>query len=89
MKVVNQNYKKIGLTPVDISWRDEAGLSLELNELERVGQTVKTLLESQGEYEQRITALLSRSIYNIGNSGEAGCLYILKRLQERTTHSRV
>jgi YidC/Oxa1 family membrane protein insertase len=81
MKVMNPEYKKIPLVPLDISLRDEVGVSVDLENIDNVSKIVYELLNHQQDYIERISALVEKNVFNIGHSGEAGGAYILEQLR--------
>lgn len=83
MKVMNTEYDKIGIVPLDISLRDIVGKSLSVDDLNKVGQTVEYLLDHQSDYSTTITQTVDKYIFNLGSSSEIGGNYIIQRLKER------
>ena len=87
MKCMNPNWEKIGLTPTEITLRDQVGISVNKEDLNGCDETVKKLLDSAKEYEDIITQTLDHHLYNIGCAGAAGADYILKSLVEKKKKS--
>ncbi len=83
LKCMNENWEKIGLTPTEISLRDQVGVSVNKEDLGSCDEIVKKLLDSSKEYEQIIEDTLQNHLYNIGHAGEAGAKYILKSLKAK------
>lgn len=83
MKVENPNWQKIDCVPVEISLRNRVGIALDKEELVRVDETVKHLLDNPTEYAEKIEAALAEHFYNIGSAAKAGAMYVLKSLQEK------
>ena len=83
MKVLNPNYKLIPCVPAEIAWKDQVGVSLELDEVNKVGDMVAELLGSPEKYEAKITEALNRNIFNVGHSGLEGAKYIYNRIIEK------
>lgn len=82
MKVLNENWENLGITPLEISLRSQIGNALEKDEVANIAQTAKEMLENHSAYAQRITKVLEDNVFNIGRSGEVGANYILNRLVE-------
>ena len=80
MKVVNQNYKKIGLDPVEISLRNELGMAVEKEELENADQIVAKLLAETESYSKKIAERFDSLIFNHGTSAKVGAKYLLTSL---------
>ena len=86
MKVMNPEYQKIGIVPLEISLRNQVGLSVDTNEIYRVPEVLHKLLEHQEDYFQRIGELRDSYFYNFGSSGEAGAKYIVSALKDKRQH---
>ncbi len=82
MKIINKNYQKINLVPINISLRSKIGVALEMNEMDKVSDTVADLLKRHDEFHASIEKIREATVYNIGTSGEAGGKYIIQRLIE-------
>ena len=83
LKCMNENWEKIGLTPVEITLRDQVGVSINKEDVVRCDEIVKRLLDSSEEYEKIIEETLENHLYNIGHAGEAGAKYILRSLKAK------
>ena len=87
MKCVNPNWEKIGLTPTEITLRDQVGISVNKEDLQSCDEVVKKLLNNAEKYEEIIAKTLENHLYNIGCAGAAGADYILKSLVEKKKNS--
>ena len=83
LKCMNENWEKIGLTPVEITLRDQVGVSVNKEDLGDCDKIVERLLSSSVEYERIIKETLENHLYNIGRAGEAGAKYILRSLKAK------
>lgn len=83
MKIMNPEYEKIGVIPLNISLREEIGCSLNLDELDRLGVTVDSMLGNADAYYARIDKFVDDYVYNLGRSSEAGAKYIINQLQKK------
>ena len=84
MKVINPNYGKIGLPVLDITLRDEVGLSVNLPDVRsKAGELAARLLSHRDEYRERILAAMRKYLYPVGHAGENAGKYILNRLMEK------
>ncbi|NMB28917.1 MAG: membrane protein insertase YidC [Clostridiaceae bacterium] len=90
MKVVNPNYKKIPLVPLDISLRDDIGISVDVEDLDTLPDVVRMLLDKVDEYKEHITAVVRENIFDVGDGARGGGQYIIDTLAGRTseTHAR-
>lgn len=80
MKVLNPEYKDYINQPTDILWRDKVGKSLDLDQIDKVHETVLELFQNSQQYRLQIEDLLQEAVFNIGHSGEVGGKYLLSRL---------
>lgn len=83
MKVMNPEYEKIGVTPLNISLREEIGCSLNLDELDKIGDIVDTMINSSESYHAKIGEFVNKYVYNLGHSSEVGAKYIIDQLQKK------
>ncbi len=92
MKVLNPNWEKIGCEPIEITLRDEIGVSIEKSDVERIGEIVGNMFGHSAEYTQKIEKALHKAVYNVGYSNAVGAAYLLKKLmakqEERTLKGR-
>lgn len=80
MKVMNPEYEKIPLVPLDISLRDEIGVSVDVDQLPRLPEIVDELFSKSEYYREKITRVLQQNIYDIGRGVQAGGDYIIDTL---------
>jgi YidC/Oxa1 family membrane protein insertase len=83
MKVMNPDWRKIDIEPMDIWIRDRIGISLDIDKLDTAGNVVKELLEDNDKYKSFIEELLSGHMYNVGHTAEAGGEYIIGQILDR------
>lgn len=83
MKVMNPNYRELGMEPLDITLRDQLGRSVDPDRLDTAGQIVAELLADTQRYDTEIDGLVHNLMPNFGHSGEIGGTYILRSLQEK------
>lgn len=82
MKVMNPEYQKLHTVPINISLRDEIGISINLDELSRIPETAEYLLSHTSEYQEKIDSLAHYYIYNLDSSAEVGGKYIIQAIQK-------
>ena len=83
MKVMNPEYEKIGVPPMNITLRDEIGCSVDLKDIGQVGQKVQMLLQHREDYQEKIDRLVRAHVYNLGDSARVGALYMINSVQEK------
>ena len=82
-KIMNKNYKKIPLEPINFSLRKKVGIELDLDHVDRVADAVSEIFAKRAEFHDRILQVRSETVFNIGHSGEAGGKYIVRRVIEK------
>ncbi len=87
MKVLNPNWDKIGVTPVELSLRSQFGREIAPEALDTVGEVVKEIFENEESYREKIVKTLDGFLYNPGKAPEVGAKYILASLAKRRKKS--
>ncbi len=80
MKIMNTEWDKIKTKPINITLRNVIGVSLETNEIDKIGKTVGELLANKEQYRETITNTLHEHVYNVGKSRQLCGKYIVKSL---------
>ena len=84
MKVINPEWQKIDITPTDIWFRDEVGVSVEVKDVTtRAGLTVADMLSRPDAFAAKIDNLFATQFFNPGVAGAVVGKYILDSLIER------
>jgi len=83
MKVMNPEYDRIEEIPANIALRDKTGRRLALNELDKVAETVREMLENKNAFREKIAKVAEDFIYNPGTSAQVGASYILNSLKAK------
>ena len=84
MKIINRNYQKLGLVPLDISLRDQIGVSCEMNNIPTIIEKVEKLIKSQNIYQEKINEIVQKYLFNPGESGKVGARYIFSQLMKHS-----
>lgn len=80
MKIMNLDYDQIDIVPVDITLRNEVGLSIEVEQINQVNQKLEELLTSSEYSREKMNEIREQYLFNIGKSGKVGAAYLMKRL---------
>ncbi|MBQ8426424.1 MAG: membrane protein insertase YidC [Clostridia bacterium] len=83
MKVCNQNWQKIDITPVEINLRSEIGVNVNKEDLDKVKVIVKELFDNRETYKNKINERFESLIFNHGTAAEVGAQYVLKSIIEK------
>ena len=81
MKVMNPEWKKLDIVPIDIAIRKQIGRDLDINELPSVAAVAKELIQNKTAFEDKIKNVREQQIFSLGHSGEVGGEYILQAIQ--------
>lgn len=80
MKIMNQEYERINIPPINQTMRTVIGEALETDELDRTNETIGKMLADREEYAKVIQKTYEEHVYNIGKSSKLCGKYIIKRL---------
>lgn len=82
MKVMNPDYAEIDVTPFDIEIRNQIGISVDLDNLDKINEIVYRLLNEENFSKEKMKQMREKYLYNISCSAEIGAKYIIDRLIE-------
>lgn len=83
MKVMNPEYERIGVVPINISIRKEIGREIEPEDAGQVNIVVEEMIAQRGEYQERIRKLACQNVYNLGQSAQCSGRFILSELNKK------
>lgn len=80
-KINNQNFEKLDIEPLEVSFRSQVGIIVSSENLHEVRGVIRRLLSNRENYVSRIKKLRSRVIYSFGHSSEVGAQSIIDRVK--------
>lgn len=83
MKVMNNEYEKLNITPFSVTLRSEVGKIVPLDETDKIAEYIDSLLSAKDEYKEKITAALNAHLFNPGKSKMLCGKYIIKSLSNK------
>ena len=84
MKVMNPEYERIGVEPINIWSRSQLGIAIKPEEVkDRIRASVETLFDQKDAYHDQIEGLVQEYVYNLGTSAEVGAKYMISAIQEK------
>ena len=83
MKIMNPEYQKVKVEPINIWAREQIGEVVDLKDIKNINTIVKKMLKNQGKYQKKISTLRNDSVYNLGKSAEVGAEYIIDCIQAK------
>jgi len=83
-KIMNPNYKKYRIEPMELTIRNKVGVSIDPEDIKnKLGSTIRMLLDGEGLPKKQIEETLQQYLFYPGRSGEAGGKYIISRLESK------
>lgn len=83
MKVMNPEYERIGVVPMNISTRKEIGREIDPNDAERADIVVEEMLAQHERYRETLKRLAYQNVYNLGKSAQCSGEFILGELSKK------
>ena len=83
MKIMNPEYKKIKIEPINIWIREKIGKLIPVNKVKNIDKDVDEILTNYKKYQKNIEKITEECLYNIGSSGEVGAEYIISAIQDK------
>ena len=84
MKIMNPNYEELGIVPFNIWLREKLGGSVDVDELEKLPDMIRDVLDHQSEYYDTIKKYRDEYDYNFEHSGEASARFIIHEVMKKT-----
>lgn len=88
MKTINPNWKDIDVEPVDLSLRKKLGMSLDLDQVDRIGESVAELVRDPNRMREQIMAVRSETLFHVGESSAEAAKYLLTALQKKQAQAK-
>ena len=83
VKAPNPNWERIGITPLEISLRDQIGKSLNKDQLDQAAAVMAEMIENGPAWAERIAKVREKNIFNPGEAGRVAADYILGKLTRK------
>ncbi len=83
MKIINPEYYKLDIEPLEIGLRNKVGVSLDYDSIKDLEKVIIKLIDEQEMYSKTISNLKNHLFYNFGKSGIVGANYIINALEEK------
>ncbi len=80
MKVINPEFDAYENKPVEITFRNICGISIDPDEVGQIADHAADVLSRSNDYRLTIEEFMKDNVYNIGRSGQNGAKYIVSRL---------
>ena len=83
MKIMNLEYEKINIVPINKAIRPSLGKVIATDEIEKVPEAIADMLAHSEEYSKQIDGVFREHVYNIGRSAELCGRYIIRSVNSR------
>lgn len=81
MKIMNPNYARIAAEPLDISLRDQIGVSLDIDQLPTIAQVAQSMIDDPTAWSERIGCAVEANLFHVGTSAQAGADYVVQAIE--------
>ncbi len=90
MKIMNPEYEKIKITPINIEMRDQIGKNLNIEDIPKIREQVQELLSKREEYAEIIKRWASSKVFNndTQQAAETGGKYLIETIQQKVKKRR-
>ena len=82
-KVNNPDYEQLGISPMEVSIREEIGSILGVDELSKISDVVERLISPEANNIESIRASRERRVFNEGNSASIAADFIEKMVESK------
>jgi YidC/Oxa1 family membrane protein insertase len=89
VKIMNPEYHKLGIEPLEITLREKVGRAIEIQDIKNINCVAKQLIAETDGYQSEIRQLRERYFYNFGLSGRIGAEYIMDSLSRRNKKEQI
>lgn len=77
-RVRNEKYESLGCEPLELSIRERVGTVLSPNDLDKIGDSIRALVENPSKTAEHIRELRDKILFNFGNSVSVGSQAIIQ-----------
>lgn len=88
MKIMNPEWERIDIVPLNLEIRSIVGTSVNTDELDKVPGILAGMVDRMDDYAKAIEKYETEQVYNIGNSAEVGGKFIMDYLLARKQQSK-
>jgi len=89
MKVMNPEWDKINVVPLNIAVRNIIGKSISVDSINQAAEVIEELFSKEEEYKKSIEDYMSRELYSLRNSSSVGGKYIINQLLKKKADKKL
>jgi len=86
MKVINRDWDKIDVEPINIAVRKLIGEDIEVADIAGIGELADRLIKNKEEYRKKISRIRDEELYNLDGSAKVGGQYIIDAAKDIDEH---
>ncbi|WMJ23886.1 membrane protein insertase YidC [Paludicola sp. MB14-C6] len=86
MKVMNPHWQEIESVPIEITLRNQLGVSLDKDKLNTVATTIQTLFDQKENYKLQIEDVIKNYLYHPGNSKKIVTEYLINAINNENSN---
>jgi len=83
MKIMNPEYKKVEVDPINIWSRKETGEEIDVDKISTINEVVTRVLNESEKYKEKLTKMTNEYVYNLGNCSEVAGKYIVNSIKNK------
>lgn len=81
LKVINPNFREIGIEPFELTIRPQIGTIILLEKIGTIDEEIKKCIMQKDQWRDRLSALRERHVFSFGRSSQIGADYIMGLLK--------
>lgn len=81
MKIINQEYSKIPIEPIDLKLRNQIGKAINKSDIINIKNIIDELIQNQEKYKKKNIDVRKKHLYNIGESAKIAGEYIINKIK--------
>jgi YidC/Oxa1 family membrane protein insertase len=82
IKVMNSEYSRLGIEPLDITLRRKLGVAVDIDKINSLPEIIEDMRNNQEKYRISIESAVTDYLFYPGRSGEAAGRYIMSRMEQ-------
>jgi YidC/Oxa1 family membrane protein insertase len=82
-KIVNQDYKSLNLEPIELTLRNQIGISIDIEEIPNIQTILQRFMEHKAAFQERIIRCREQYLYHWLHSAEIGGEFLINACSNR------
>ena len=81
--ILNSNWEKLGIQPLDYKLRDQIGCSLDKDQMDQLEEKVQDMIGHPERWRERIRMIREQNVFHPGEAGKVAAQYIIDQLTRK------